>query len=198
MKSNKKFFNEILYYQLKFMKNKNWIWFITILALTFLIVILIYGFTEAPHGSQIGRENNRPPIPTYILSLASIFIIIAIIPIFYILVHKGIEKNFQDTMKVILQSVNENTNKENQPAVVNCGTILLNFLNYQEKQVVKKLIEEKGNILQSDISRMGNMGKVKTHRAVKDLERKGIIKIEKYGNTNRIFLTEDIKKILNI
>ena len=180
------------------MKEKNWIWIITILALTVFIVILIYGFTDAPHGSQVGRENNRPPIPTYILSLASIFIIIAIIPIFYILVHRGIEKNFQETMKVIMQSVNENPNIENKPSVINCGTILLNFLNYQEKQVVKKLIEEKGNVLQSEISRMGNMGKVKTHRAVKDLERKGIIKIEKYGNTNRIYLTDDIKKILKI
>ena len=40
------------------------------------------------------------------------------------------------------------------------------------------------------------MGKVKTHRIVKDLERKGIIVIEKYGNTNRINLSENLKKIL--
>jgi uncharacterized membrane protein len=99
---------------------------------------------------------------------------------------------------VIIKSINENTNPESNPGMVNCSAILFNFLNFQEKQVVKKLMEEKGNVLQSEISRMGNMGKVKTHRAVKDLERKGIISVEKYGNTNRIYLTEDIKKILKI
>ena len=180
------------------MKEKQWLLIITILAIIIFFIILIYGLTEAPHGQPSDRGNNQPPIPTYILSLASIFIIIAIIPIFYLLIHKGLEKNFQEIMKVLVQSINENPNKENQPTVVNCETILFNFLNYQEKQVVKKLIEEKGNVLQSDISRMGNMGKVKTHRAVKDLTRKGIIKIEKYGNTNLIYLTEDVKKILKI
>ena len=40
------------------------------------------------------------------------------------------------------------------------------------------------------------MGKVKTHRIIKDLERKGIIIVEKYGNTNRIILTEKLSKIL--
>jgi len=40
------------------------------------------------------------------------------------------------------------------------------------------------------------MGKVKTHRVVKDLQRKGIIVVEKYGNTNRISLSESLVKIL--
>lgn len=180
------------------MKQKNWPLIITICAIAIFLGLLIYGLTEAPHGQSSGKGDNHPPIPTYILSLASIFIIIAIIPIFYILIQRGLEKNFRETMKVLIQSVNENTNKDNQPGVVNYESILLNFLNYQEKQVIKKLIEEKGNVLQSEISRMGNMGKVKTHRAVKDLERKGVIKIEKYGNTNQIYLTDDVKKILKI
>jgi uncharacterized membrane protein len=180
------------------MNEKKLMLVITIISIIVFFIIIIYGLTSAPHGTQSGKGDGKPPIPTYILSIASIFIIMAIIPLFYILIHRGLEKNFQETMKVILQSINENTNTEAQPGVVNCSAIILNFLNFQEKQVVKKLIEEKGNVLQSDISRIGNMGKVKTHRAVKDLERKGIIKIEKYGNTNRLYLTEDIKKILRI
>ena len=176
---------------------KSGCWLLPLFQLLYLLIIA-YGLTSAPHGTQAGREESKPLIPTYILSLASIFIIIALIPIFYILIHRGLEKNFQETMNVMLKSINENTNTESNPGLVNCSTIFFNFLNYQEKQVVKKLMEEKGNVLQSDISRMGNMGKVKTHRAVKDLERKGIINIEKYGNTNQIYLTEDIKKILKV
>jgi hypothetical protein len=180
------------------MNEKKWMLVITIISIIIFFILIVYGLTSAPHGSQSGKDNGKPPIPTYILSLASIFIIMAVIPLFYILIHRGLEKNFQETMKVILQSINENADSELQPGVVNCNKIIFNFLNFQEKQVVKKLIEEKGNVLQSDISRIGSMGKVKTHRAVKDLERKGIIKIEKYGNTNRIYLTDDIKKILKI
>ncbi len=39
------------------------------------------------------------------------------------------------------------------------------------------------------------MGKVKAHRVLKDMEIKGIISIEKYGKTNRIALSEDVKKL---
>jgi len=177
------------------MNNKNWIWIITICALAAFIITIIYGITKAPHGIT-ESSGDLPPIPTYILSLASLFVIIAIIPIFYFLLQRGLEKNFQETMKILIQSANENTNKENKPNLVNCKTIFINFLNYQEKQVIKKLTEQNGQTLQSDISRMGNMGKVKAHRAIKDLERKGIINVEKYGNTNQISLNEDIKKIL--
>ena len=177
------------------MRDKNWILVITICALAVFVILMIYGFTQAPHGSSNGNAN-VPPIPTYIISLASIFIIIAIIPVFYFLLHRGLERNFQETMKILIQSMNENPNKQDTPQSINCKTIFLNFLNYQEKQVVKKLIEQNGQALQSDISRMGNMGKVKAHRAIKDLERKGIINIEKYGNTNRIYLEDEVKKIL--
>jgi len=61
---------------------------------------------------------------------------------------------------------------------------------------MKKLIEKDGALLQSEISRMPNMGKVKTHRVVKDLELKGIIRVAKYGKTNQIHLSEDVKKVL--
>jgi uncharacterized membrane protein len=44
---------------------------------------------------------------------------------------------------------------------------------------------------------MGGMTKLKTHRAVKELERKGVIKLEQYGKTNRILLRDDIKDIIS-
>ena len=69
-------------------------------------------------------------------------------------------------------------------------------MSYSEKRVIDKLIEQKGTALQSEISRIEGMGKVKTHRVVKDLERKNVITVEKYGNTNRISLAENISNIL--
>lgn len=61
----------------------------------------------------------------------------------------------------------------------------------------KKMIENDGKILQSKISRIEGMTKLKTHRAVKDLEIKGIVKKEAHGKTNRIILKKDIKDIFS-
>jgi len=65
-----------------------------------------------------------------------------------------------------------------------------------ERKVVETLIGKKGEILQSEISRIEGMTKLKTHRAVRDLERKGIIKRESYGKTHRIILSKDIKELI--
>ena len=179
------------------MGDKKWIWIITICALAAFAVLIVYGLTLAPHGSSDENESH-PLIPRYIISYATILIIIALIPLFYFLFKKGLNKNFEETIRILIKSMNESPNNENKNNKVDCKTIFLNFLNYHEKQVIKKLIEKKGQALQSEISRMNNMGKVKAHRAVRDLQRKGIINIEKYGNTNRIILNEEIKKILKI
>jgi uncharacterized membrane protein len=74
--------------------------------------------------------------------------------------------------------------------------IVLKFLNSSERKVIEALIEKEGKILQSEITRMKGMTKLKTHRAVTDLEKKGIITRESYGKTYRIFLSEDVKGIL--
>jgi uncharacterized membrane protein len=84
--------------------------------------------------------------------------------------------------------------------VVIFSRYLLTFANltkssYNENRILKKLIENNGSVLQSEISRLPNMGKVKSHRVLKDMEIKGIISIEKYGKTNRITLSEDVKKL---
>jgi len=177
------------------MEEKQRIWVISICAVAAFILVLIYGFTMAPHGLNPDNRESLPPIPTYILSLAFLFIIIAIIPIFYFLLQRGLKKNFHEAMDIILQSLKENSNEKKPLDSIKYEIILLNTLNYQERQIIKKLTEKKGMVLQSEISRMNNIGKVKAHRTIKDLERKGIIKMERYGNTNRILLKEDIKKI---
>jgi uncharacterized membrane protein len=181
---------------LNYTREKQWILIIIISTLFALSILIIYGLTLAPHGSSEKNEN-LPLIPKYILSYVIIIILIALVPLFYLIINIGLKKNNEETMKKLTKSLNENSsdNKKNTP---DCKTIFFNFLNYHEKQVIKKLIEQKGNVLQSDISRMNNMGKVKAHREVRDLEKKGVINIEKYGNTNRIILNEEMKKILKI
>ena len=40
------------------------------------------------------------------------------------------------------------------------------------------------------------MTKLKTHRAVVNLERRGILKAEKYGKTKQLILSNEMKNIL--
>ena len=73
---------------------------------------------------------------------------------------------------------------------------ILNLLNQNERRIVKQLIDNHGVCLQSDISKMNDMGKVKAHRYIQNLSKMGIITIERYGNTNKIKISQNIKKHL--
>ena len=97
-------------------------------------------------------------------------------------------------MKVMLKLVNKNNIKKNS-VEINKDAIL-KLLNFNERKVLEKLIDKKGETLQSEISRMKEMNKLKTHRAIKNLEMKGVVEIEDYGKTKRIILAKDVKNIM--
>jgi len=109
------------------------------------------------------------------------------------------EKHIRENKKLIsqiLKTENVNADQSNMDKLKeSCRTVVLKFLSYNENRVLKKLLEHNGTVLQSEISRIPNMGKVKAHRVLKDMQMKGIITIEKYGKTNRITLTEDVKNL---
>jgi uncharacterized membrane protein len=62
------------------------------------------------------------------------------------------------------------------------------FLNADEKRVLSIVRGEKGGMLQSDIVIKSGYSKVKTHRILKGLENKGIIKRGRHGITNKVML----------
>lgn len=178
------------------MNSKMWLLIISVISLLSFFILIIYGLTAAPHGDG-ADDRGHPAIPTYIISIAGIVLIIALIPLFYYLIYNGLEKNYEKNMEILSKTINENKNTDDKTSSSTDFTkVFLKFLSYNEKKVINKIIEKKGKVLQSEISRLESMGKVKTHRAIKDLEKKGIIIVEKYGNTNRIILSEDLSNIL--
>jgi len=178
------------------MKNKTWLLIISILTLVIFFIIILYGITAAPHGEG-AQGRSHPIIPTYIISISGIVLIVALIPLFYYIIYAGLEKNYEKNMEILSKTIGDNKKSSDQIGDKTEFTkTILNFLSYNEKKLINKLIEQKGTALQSEISRIESMGKVKTHRIVKDLERKGVITVEKYGNTNRINLTDNLRKIL--
>lgn len=70
-------------------------------------------------------------------------------------------------------------------------TVLDEMLLPEEKQVVKLLEENKGELTQSELVKKSSLGKLKVSRIVKKLEASNIIKKYPYGLTNKIKLNSD-------
>ncbi|MBR9679347.1 MAG: hypothetical protein GON13_03705 [Nanoarchaeota archaeon] len=68
----------------------------------------------------------------------------------------------------------------------------LNFLEGDEKIIIKQIIQKQGEIMQSSIT---GLTRVRTTRAIKKLESKQIIIREKKGMTNKIILDKQIMSL---
>ena len=145
---------------------------------------------------RTGRVPGPIP-PHYRLWVSPILLIIAVVPISYYFITQRLEEKLEKNLNVISKLIKKNNSVSNKgPKEIDDKNIILKFLNPSERKVVERLVENRGKVLQSEISRMQGMTKLKTHRAVKDLERKGIIVTESYGKTNRIILSKDIKELM--
>jgi predicted transcriptional regulator len=179
--------------------NKTWLLPVSLIALIGIIFIILYSVFNNFTGYPMAEHGICPRmIPNYLLWLSLILMVIVIVPISYYIVSKRLEekmeKNLNAITKLVDRRIKSGSKKENLKS--NNNGNILKLLNPNEKRVVEKIIENKGNALQSEISRMEGMTKLKAHRAVKELERKGIVKLEQYGKTNRIILAKDIKEVI--
>ena len=71
---------------------------------------------------------------------------------------------------------------------------VLRVLNEDERKVIDTLVAEGGTMLQKDIRWKTDLSRVKTHRILLRLAKRGIVSAEKYYNTNRITLAEWLTK----
>jgi uncharacterized membrane protein len=65
---------------------------------------------------------------------------------------------------------------------------VLRVLNEDERKVIENLVAEGGTMLQKDIRWKTGLSRVKTHRILFRLAKRGIVSAEKHYNTNRITL----------
>jgi len=71
---------------------------------------------------------------------------------------------------------------------------VLRVLNEDERKVTATLVAEGGTMLQKDIRWKTGLSRVKTHRILLRLAKRGIVSAEKYYNTNRITLADWLTK----
>ena len=175
------------------------------IAILCMIAFLVFFFIDL---FSIGR-NSSPPrpgefniayrqIPFHRFLLSLILLIISIFTLSYYFLSRLLESRLEKNMMLISKLISrgkENviTKKGDEKSIDR--EIILKFLNPVERKIMKILIENNGKVLQAEINRIEGMTKLKTHRTVKDMERKGIIKRESFGKTNRIILSDDIKDL---
>lgn len=77
----------------------------------------------------------------------------------------------------------------------NDAKLALSLMEADERKVVGRIVEEGGRITQSEVSRIEGIGKVKSHRIIERLEKRGILAKEQYGKTNMVKLSEKYRKL---
>jgi hypothetical protein len=70
---------------------------------------------------------------------------------------------------------------------------VLKTLTVEERSVVEVLVAHDGKYLQKYIRNESGLSRLKTHRIVARLAERGIVSLEKIGNTNQVFLADWLK-----
>jgi uncharacterized membrane protein len=71
--------------------------------------------------------------------------------------------------------------------------VALRLLDENERRVVEALVARGGSMLQKDISYELGFSRVKAHRVVQSLVRRGLVTAEEHYNTNRVSLVDWLK-----
>ena len=79
-------------------------------------------------------------------------------------------------------------------APVNAYEYVLKTLNTEERKIVEVLNAHNGKYLQKYIRKEAGLSRLKTHRIVARLAERGIVSLEKTGNTNQVFLENWLKQ----
>lgn len=208
------------------LKGKKWLLLIALLAFAGFLANLYFSASfelpvqsdlrTPPAGNQsaFAANQSRPfapfdpflrgrlGIPVHSMFLSSALLIAAVVPASYYVLSESLEQKLEMKFNLISKLVKggsaapKRERSEGGAHGMEDRDIVLKFLNPSERKVVGALIRKRGEMMQAEISRMDGMNKLRTHRATKDLERKGIIVREGHGKTNRIILADDIKEVL--
>ncbi|MGV8163092.1 MAG: helix-turn-helix transcriptional regulator [Candidatus Nanoarchaeia archaeon] len=74
--------------------------------------------------------------------------------------------------------------------------VLLKLLSAEERKVINKLLDNNGKVHQSEITYMEGFTKVRAHRLVEILLKKGIVKKETLGKARLITLEKELYEVL--
>ncbi|MBT0159823.1 hypothetical protein G4O51_07540 [Candidatus Bathyarchaeota archaeon A05DMB-2] len=192
--------------------------FLTILiaSLASLIALTVIGFTmftSTPQstyqsnwmgdmwnsmGGMMGHSTGNVPVATVQNPVPSyfgvVFVVLAGVTIFgvgglaYFVAFPEIRTSAVKTGNAVTQP------SQNTVAPVNAYESVLKTLNTEERKVIEVLKAHNGKYLQKYIRKEAGLSRLKTHRIVARLAERGIVTLEKTGNTNQVFLENWLKQ----
>ena len=154
------------------LSNKRWVipllLLIIFVLLSYFVIDFYNHFTEdttcttpgSGQGGGQGQGQGRLISQTYLLLIIGSIIVVLciIIPLIYLLLSRNVKKQLEKNTQLIAEMVDKNhTTPTEQNDATSSKILFLKFLSYAENKVIKKLIENNGTVLQSEISRMETM-----------------------------------------
>lgn len=174
--------------------------FIFLTSLFFMPEVFAAPGDGSGFGQNSGSGSNSSTIgiftPAQVIIILVVCVVIFVV-VFSILFLRTMRRQMSENKKLVkmISSPKDEQTKIENDAITKARRLLVKTFSYDENRVIKRLMENEGWILQSHISRLQGMGKVKTHRVIKDLEKKQLVFLTKEGKTNRVEFTEDAKDI---
>ena len=146
---------------------------------------------------MLGPPDDRPFAGLAPILIVVIIFIVAIFVIVLLLLFPKL-RSVKPTrpLEPVVETKNMDITKEGEITGGTTGNsidVALRMLQPDERLVVEALIKEGGSMLQKDISRELGLSRVKVHRILVRLLRRGVIEIEEYYNTNKIKLADWLK-----
>lgn len=89
---------------------------------------------------------------------------------------------------LLFYSLLANSIRKEKSLLLKTVEIVKKFLTDDEKKVIDLLFEKQGLITQSDLTKIYGYSRVRAHRIIKRLEKRGIIYIDRQGKINYIRL----------
>jgi uncharacterized membrane protein len=125
-----------------------------------------------------------------IVATLSAWAVISIAGLAYYLAYPQIKMGSVKTASFVPQQANVTSTNSS----VSAFESIEKTLTEDERKVINTLNLHQGKYLQKYITKEADLSKLKTHRIVTRLAKRGIVTLEKTGNTNTVTLAEWLKK----
>lgn len=94
----------------------------------------------------------------------------------------------------MMQEAAEVKEAESEPGSEDKLEVALRLLDENERRVVEAIVAEGGSMLQKDISHDLGFSRVKTHRVVQSLTKRGLVTTEEHYNTVKVTLVDWLRR----
>jgi len=169
------------------MRSRTLIFILVVLIIVSVLTLLFFGLGGGFGGRGYGVGEGVPR--SFWLVLIVVPLVVAVAVLAYALIFPELSEEKLKAKPPSAPAVEEG--KSALDAV-------LRVLNDDERKVIETLVSEGGTMLQKDIRYKTDLSRVKTHRILFRLAKRGIVSAEKYYNTNKItlanWLTEEKKR----